>query len=162
MCMGSGNAINGDYLHGITVDRIIAFCFIRKCTGVTGATQRCDLCDSRSASKSHSARFLTDFWSENLNQTWWQSSTMLQVGREGPASSCGKDVASCLASIRSYFILFQGVHLQPVNLTLDLKKTFEITYIRLRCYFSYRWLSIHSSMRHPTHPCVDETTLFYL
>ena len=28
--------------------------------------------------------------------------------------------------------MLQGVHLQSVNLTLDLHKTFEVTYVRLR------------------------------
>ena len=80
-------------------------------SGATGATQECDFCDSRSTTKSHPPRFLTDFWSENVNQTWWQSTTMLQ-----------------------------GVHLQAINLTLDLHKTFELTYIRLRCSaLEYSW-----------------------
>ncbi|KAK5642602.1 hypothetical protein RI129_008769 [Pyrocoelia pectoralis] len=69
-------------------------------TGVS-SQKSCELCYPNE----HSARFLTDFHSQD-SQTWWQSDTMLE-GIQYPAQ---------------------------VNLTLHLGKAFDITYVRLVFY----------------------------
>ncbi|BFZ20658.1 hypothetical protein BsWGS_23697 [Bradybaena similaris] len=74
-------------------------------TGVTGAKKYCYICDDRDPDRQHPASFLSDF--NNLTRwTWWQSETMLE-GMQYP---------------------------NVVNLTLHLKKAFDITYVNLRFY----------------------------
>ncbi|XP_046546813.1 LOW QUALITY PROTEIN: laminin subunit gamma-1-like [Haliotis rubra] len=72
-------------------------------TGVTGATKSCYYCDARRPGYNHPPEFMTDF-NNNYNWTWWQSETMLE-GIQYP---------------------------NVVNLTLSLKKTYDITYVRIR------------------------------
>jgi len=72
-------------------------------TGAKGPEKSCDICDIRQANLAHPADYLTDF-NNNQNVTWWQSDNM-----------------------------FEGIqHPYQVNLTLHLKKAFDITYIRVK------------------------------
>ncbi|KAM4720367.1 laminin subunit gamma-3 [Anableps anableps] len=73
----------------------------------TGSTRSCHYCDASDPELSHSASLLTDF-NRNEEPTWWQSQSMY-YGIQYPNS---------------------------VNLTLQLGKAFEITYIRLKFYTS--------------------------
>uniref|UniRef100_UPI0037E9A314 laminin subunit gamma-3 n=1 Tax=Semicossyphus pulcher TaxID=241346 RepID=UPI0037E9A314 len=73
----------------------------------TGSTRSCHYCDASHPDLSHNASLLTDF-NRNEEPTWWQSQSM-----------------------------FYGIqHPSSVNLTLNLGKAFEITYIRLKFYTS--------------------------
>ncbi|CAK8690685.1 unnamed protein product [Clavelina lepadiformis] len=76
-------------------------------TGVTGVTTSCHVCDNGDPSESHDPSFLTDETSDDL-ETWWQSSTMLED------------------------VQYPNV----VNLTLDLNKAFDITYVKLKFHTS--------------------------
>jgi laminin gamma 1 len=73
-------------------------------TGASGATQVCRECDQNSSDNHHNSSLLTDF--NNVHKiTWWQSQSMLAGDVQYPNS---------------------------INLTLNLEKAFEITYVRLR------------------------------
>ncbi|XP_069024859.1 laminin subunit gamma-3 [Embiotoca jacksoni] len=73
----------------------------------TGSTRLCHYCDASDPDLSHSASLLTDFH-RNGEPTWWQSQSMY-YGIQHPSS---------------------------VNISLNLGKAFEITYIRLKFYTS--------------------------
>lgn len=72
-------------------------------TGVTGVRKPCYICDARREGLNHPPEFMTDF-NKNDNWTWWQSETMLE-------------------SVQ---------YPNTVNLTLHLRKAFDITYVRIR------------------------------
>ncbi|XP_035996258.1 laminin subunit gamma-3 [Fundulus heteroclitus] len=73
----------------------------------TGSTRSCHYCDASDPELNHNASLLTDF-NRNEEPTWWQSQSMY-YGIQYPNS---------------------------VNITLQLGKAFEITYIRLKFYTS--------------------------
>ena len=68
-----------------------------------GIYKKCDICDDLNVKKRHPPEYLTDIEEEqNGEPTWWQSVTMRH-----------------------------DVHVNPVNLTINLRKAYLITYIRL-------------------------------
>ncbi|XP_074149992.1 laminin subunit gamma-3 [Sminthopsis crassicaudata] len=75
--------------------------------GAPGDTQLCHRCDARHPDHSHNASYLTDFHSQE-ESTWWQSQSMA-FGIQYPNS---------------------------VNITLQLGKAYEITYVRLKFHTS--------------------------
>ncbi|KAL3871372.1 hypothetical protein ACJMK2_039377 [Sinanodonta woodiana] len=79
-------------------------------TGVTGVRESCGhVCDARDPLFRHPAQYMTDYDSPN-NYTWWQSETMLE---------------------RPEWLIHRQ---QNVNLTIDLRKQYDVTYIRLKFY----------------------------
>nr|XP_039271795.1 laminin subunit gamma-1-like [Styela clava] len=76
-------------------------------TGVTGVNKSCHYCYERDSSQRHDAFLLTDI-NDERRPTWWQSQTML----------------------------FDVQHPAKVNLTLELGKAFDITYVRLKFHSS--------------------------
>jgi laminin gamma 1 len=69
----------------------------------TIGNRKCYVCDANDSQNSHGVEYLTDYDKNTKSPTWWQSETMEQ-GIDYPNS---------------------------VNLTLNLGKSFEITYIRI-------------------------------
>ena len=66
--------------------------------------RECDVCDESDDEKRHPPEYLTDIQEEqNDKTTWWQSVTMRH-----------------------------DVHVNPVNLTVNLGKAYDITYVRLK------------------------------
>jgi len=74
------------------------------CTQTGSYRRECEECDAYIPEKAHNAEYLTDIHSDN-NQTWWQSVTMAD-----------------------------NVHMNEVNLTINLKKAYDIVYVRLKFY----------------------------
>ncbi len=74
------------------------------CIQTHGIYRECDDCDDSLPDKRHPPEYLTDIHTD-FNQTWWQSVTMLE---------------------------FNDVRFQEVNLTVNLGKAYDITYVRLK------------------------------
>ena len=72
------------------------------CIQTDGIYRECDFCDDDDDKKRHPPTFLTDIH-EDFNPTWWQSVTMLE-----------------------------DVHTTDVNITVNLGKAYDITYVRLK------------------------------
>ncbi|TEA29632.1 hypothetical protein DBR06_SOUSAS510221 [Sousa chinensis] len=75
--------------------------------GAQGAGAQCQRCDAADPERHHNASYLTDFHSQD-DSTWWQSPSMA-FGVQYPTS---------------------------VNITLNLGKAYEITYVRLKFHTS--------------------------
>ncbi|XP_007530385.2 laminin subunit gamma-3 [Erinaceus europaeus] len=75
--------------------------------GAQGAGAQCQRCDALDPARHHNASYLTDFHSQD-ESTWWQSPSMA-FGVQYPTS---------------------------VNITLNLGKAYEITYVRLKFHTS--------------------------
>lgn len=74
------------------------------CLQTHGIYRECDICDDADEKKRHPPEYLTDIQEEQGDvSTWWQSVTMRH-----------------------------DVHLQPVHLTVNLGKAYDITYVRLK------------------------------
>lgn len=72
------------------------------CVQTHGIFRECDTCDDSIQDKRHPPSYLTDVHTD-FNQTWWQSVTMLE-----------------------------DVHTQNINLTVNLGKSYDITFVRLK------------------------------
>uniref|UniRef100_A0A0K2SX80 Laminin subunit gamma-1 n=1 Tax=Lepeophtheirus salmonis TaxID=72036 RepID=A0A0K2SX80_LEPSM len=75
---------------------------IEYCIQTHGIDRECNFCDNSVPSNKHPPQFLTDV-DTDFNRTWWQSVTMLE-----------------------------DVHMADVNLTVNLGKAYDITYVRLK------------------------------
>jgi len=90
----------------VQVDPPHMTCGIRQaaqyCLQTGGYYRECQICDAYDPSRSHNATYLTDIHTDQ-NQTSWQSVTM-----------------------------DENVHMTLVNLTVNMRKAFDITYVRLK------------------------------
>lgn len=71
-------------------------------TGVLEVRKECEICDASKSQLAHPASYITDI-KDDQNRTWWQSRSLLE-----------------------------NTQRKPVTLTLDLGKSYDVSYIRIR------------------------------